>query len=195
MAIRLIDGHRGAESAGASGISGDGAGAAGGPVHAGGAAGGSGAAGTAVLTGTVASIAVVFQGSGYATAPTVTISAPTIGGGTQATATATIDNVVTSCIITNGGSGYTSAPTVAFSSGGGTGAGGSGGSGVVVVSAPILDIGPRSVANKMCTSCTITTTGNGAQGNYVWTFDANDTFVIPSGAGPGGGLPPEDMFP
>src|ERR1700676_2484209 len=38
----------------------------------------------------LASIAVVNQGTGYTSAPTVTIAAPPIGGGTTATATATV---------------------------------------------------------------------------------------------------------
>lgn len=55
-------------------------------------------------------IAVKNGGSGYTTAPTVTIS---LGGGTGATATATISGgKVTAINITNAGSGYTSDPTV-----------------------------------------------------------------------------------
>jgi autotransporter-associated beta strand protein len=59
-------------------------------------------------------------GSGYTSAPTVTISG---GGGTGATATATVLNgVVTGITITNIGSGYTNVPTVTISGGGGSGA-------------------------------------------------------------------------
>lgn len=51
-------------------------------------------------------------GSGYTTAPTVTLSAPPAGG-TQATASASISNgVVTSINISNRGLGYTEVPTV-----------------------------------------------------------------------------------
>ncbi|WEK17749.1 MAG: RagB/SusD family nutrient uptake outer membrane protein [Candidatus Pedobacter colombiensis] len=58
-------------------------------------------------------------GSGYTTAPTVTITG---GGGTGAAATAKVSGgKITGFTITNAGSGYTSAPTVAFS-GVGTGA-------------------------------------------------------------------------
>jgi hypothetical protein len=61
-------------------------------------------------------------GSGYTSAPTVTISAPP-SGGTTATATATITNgKVTAVTLTNAGSGYTSTPTISFSGGGGSGA-------------------------------------------------------------------------
>ena len=55
-------------------------------------------------------------GSGYTTAPTVTLSAPPAGG-TQATASASISNgVVTSINILNRGLGYTEVPTVTITS-------------------------------------------------------------------------------
>jgi FtsP/CotA-like multicopper oxidase with cupredoxin domain len=61
-------------------------------------------------------------GSGYTSAPDVTISG---GGGTGALATATIDpdsGYVVNLTLTNPGTGYTSAPTISFSNGGGSGA-------------------------------------------------------------------------
>lgn len=68
----------------------------------------------------ISAITVTAGGSGYTSAPTVTISG---GGGSGATAVATITGgVVTSIAVTAGGSGYTSAPTVTISGGGGTGA-------------------------------------------------------------------------
>ena len=59
-------------------------------------------------------INVVTGGSGYTSAPTVTVAnAP--AGGTQATATSTISNgVVTSITLINQGSGYTTAPAVSI---------------------------------------------------------------------------------
>ena len=76
--------------------------------------------------GGVGTITVTIQGSGYTSAPTVTISAPDILGGIQATATATVsgdsaplyngDGYVVSIAVTEPGSGYTSAPTVTISS-------------------------------------------------------------------------------
>ncbi len=61
----------------------------------------------------VGSVTITNGGSGYTTAPAVTISAPTTG--ITATATSTISNgAVVSVTITNPGSGYTSAPTVTF---------------------------------------------------------------------------------
>ncbi len=69
-------------------------------------------------TGTVDHITIGSGGSGYTSAPPVTISS---GGGSGATATATVSGgAVTAITITNPGSGYTSAPTVSF---GGPGSG------------------------------------------------------------------------
>lgn len=68
----------------------------------------------------VTAITVTAPGTGYTSAPTVTLSG---GGGTGATAVATVSGgAVTKVTVTNPGTGYTSAPTVAFSGGGGTGA-------------------------------------------------------------------------
>ncbi len=74
--------------------------------------------------GTVAAITRTAGGTGYTTAPTVTISPPTTAGGVQATATCTITGGVvdTTFTITNAGSGYVEQPTVSFSGGGGSGA-------------------------------------------------------------------------
>ena len=68
----------------------------------------------------VVGITVVSPGTGYTSAPTVTIAAPG-GNGTTANATATVSNGrITGFTVTNGGTGYSSAPTVTLSGGGGT---------------------------------------------------------------------------
>ena len=68
---------------------------------------------TAAVNGAINVIRVTSGGSGYATAPAVTIT----GDGTGATANSTIvANVVTAVTVTNAGTGYTRA-TVAFASG------------------------------------------------------------------------------
>ena len=65
-------------------------------------------------------IAVTTPGSGYLTAPTVTI---TSGGGSGGVATAVISNgYVLAINVTNQGSGYTSTPTVTITGGSGSGA-------------------------------------------------------------------------
>jgi hypothetical protein len=73
-------------------------------------------------SGGIATIAVTTAGSGYTTAPAVTISAPS--GSNVATATATIaSGRVTAVNVLTGGSGYTSPPLVTITdTGGGSGA-------------------------------------------------------------------------
>jgi len=79
--------------------------------------------GAFVLTGELSYIIITNGGSGYTSAPTITIGGVTSGGGTGATAVAKVLNgKVVLVIISNAGSGYTSAPDVAFSGGAGTGA-------------------------------------------------------------------------
>lgn len=66
----------------------------------------------------VKGVTVVSPGTGYTSAPTVTISG---GGGSGATATATVSNgKITGFNLTSPGSGYNSAPTVTISGGGGS---------------------------------------------------------------------------
>lgn len=75
-------------------------------------------------TGQVHKITVGAAGSGYTSAPSVSLTAPPVGG-VQATAIAEVDlatGTVTAVFITNFGEGYTSAPTVSFTGGAGTGA-------------------------------------------------------------------------
>jgi len=68
---------------------------------------------------TLSAIKVTNGGSGYTSAPTVTITGAT---GSGATATATISaGRVSAITVTAGGSGYTTTPTVTLSGGGGTG--------------------------------------------------------------------------
>jgi len=71
-------------------------------------------------SGHVKTINVTNQGTGYTTAPTVTLSG---GGGSGAIATAHIaDGKVTSVSINNDGYNYTAIPTITFSGGGGSNA-------------------------------------------------------------------------
>lgn len=66
---------------------------------------------------------VTAGGSGYTSAPTVTIAAPAQAGGQQALATAVVSGgQVVAVVVTRQGTGYTSAPAVSFSGGGGSGA-------------------------------------------------------------------------
>ncbi len=90
---------------------------------------GSGATATAVITGVVSALNLSSGGSGYTSAPAVTISG---GSGSGATPYAVIGTVsgspqfgqVIAVVLQNPGTGYTAspAPTVSFSGGGGSGA-------------------------------------------------------------------------
>jgi hypothetical protein len=83
---------------------------------------------TVVSIGSVGSIGVVNRGSGYTSAPTVIISAPTQTGGVNANATATLTTggggTISSVFVSNAGSGYINAAntTITFAGGGGSGA-------------------------------------------------------------------------
>lgn len=82
-------------------------------------------------------ISVISGGTGYTSAPTVTI----IGNGSGATAVANVSNgTITSIRVTSKGSGYTSSPTISI-----TGGGGSGGS----ASAVIYKDGNKPVTNDV----------------------------------------------
>jgi hypothetical protein len=72
-------------------------------------------ANSSVSIGSVGLIAISNPGSGYSSAPTVTISTPNNANGVQATATATIvtgSGGIRSIYVTSGGSGYTAVPNV-----------------------------------------------------------------------------------
>ena len=70
--------------------------------------------------GSISAINVTSGGTGYTSAPTVTLTG---GGGSGATATAIVDSgSVIGVAITNPGTGYTGVPTVAFTGGAGSGA-------------------------------------------------------------------------
>lgn len=100
-------------------------------------------------------------GSGYTSAPTVSITG---GSGSGATATATIGTPQVNAVnVITGGSNYGPAPTVVFSGGGGTGA------------AATANIDPRSV-----TSVTVT-----SGGDYGRSFAFQPTVTV-SGSGGGG---------
>lgn len=70
--------------------------------------------------GPISSISVIDGGSGYTSAPDVTITG---GGGVRATATCTLTgDSVSSVTVTNGGEGFTYEPNITFTGGGGSGA-------------------------------------------------------------------------
>nr|WP_256218678.1 phage tail tube protein [Pseudomonas sp. NBRC 111130] len=75
---------------------------------------------TVAAAGSIDQITVSNGGSGYTSAPTVTLTG---GGGSGATAVAVLDDdAVVAINITNPGFGYTGTPSVTFTGGSGTGA-------------------------------------------------------------------------
>lgn len=93
------------------------------------------------------------RGSGYTSAPTITINDP--GGGTGAMATATVTGgLVSSITLSAGGSGYTSATTVTFSGGGGS----------TQATARVQISGGQIV--RIALSCTLTSVGTVNSGTW-----------------------------
>ena len=126
--------------------------------------GGTTATGTTTMRTEVTRIIITNTGSGYTSAPTVTIDPPPAGsGGTQATVTVAIQSgSLYSYTMGNRGSGYslTSPPAVTFSGGGGSGA------------AARADVVQRRV-----TGVTITNPGSG------YTSAPTVTFMTSTGGG------------
>lgn len=116
--------------------------------------GGTGATFTVTASGRIADVLPTSRGSGYQTAPAVTVSG---GGGSGALLTAGIDDSgqVVSVAILNAGSGYTSAPTITFS----TPSGGSAATGTAVLAYTV-------------TSVTVTDGGTGYSGTPRLEFTA-----------------------
>jgi hypothetical protein len=161
----------------------------------------------AVPTGTVTNLTLTAGGSGYTSAPTVAIGAPTIPGGVQATATVTLSGGgVTNIAVTAGGTGYTSTPTVTLTGGNGTGATATavlsaagiqsiqvsnGGAGYTVAPTIALTGGGGSgatatatVSGGAITAITVTAPGSGytSAPTVEITADSGDTITLPAAA-------------
>ena len=122
--------------------------------------GGTTATGTTTMRTEVTRIIITNTGSGYTSAPTVTIDPPPAGsGGTQATVTVAIQSgSLYSYTMGNRGSGYslTSPPAVTFSGGGGSGA-----------------AARPDVAQRRVTGVTITNPGSGYTSAPTVTFQTS----------------------
>ena len=82
--------------------------------------GGTGAAASVIVNGSLSSVDVINEGSGYTEQPLISIVG---GGGSGATAQAVVTNGrVTRVLVGNPGTGYTSQPTISITGGNGTGA-------------------------------------------------------------------------
>jgi hypothetical protein len=120
-----------------------------------------------VTIGSVGVVALTNKGTGYTTAPTVTISAPNQTGGVQANATSSLTsggNTVGFISLSNAGSGYNAAPTITFTGGGGSGA---------------------SAVAAYSTFATGTVTINVISGGAGYTNASNTTISITGGGGSG----------
>lgn len=131
--------------------------------------------------GTVTAITRTNAGSGYTSAPDVTISPPTTAGGVQATATVAISGgSITTFTITNAGSGYVEQPTVTFSGGGGSGAAAFASVGSPVslksVHGSIFLLGPNS------TLLVATETGNATQAYFNFQGSNGNTLNYANGS-------------
>ena len=116
-----------------------------------------------VFVGAVGPIAAVNAGTGYTSAPTVTIGAPNDANGVQAQAEVTVSSgAINSITITEAGTGYTVAPTVTVSGGGGSAANLVGG---------LITFATGTV------SCLVTNPGSG------YTNAANTVVTISGGGG------------
>lgn len=115
----------------------------------------------ATPSGSVSSVTISSNGTGYTSAPTVNIGAPQVAGGIQATGTAIRSGgAVTGVTISAGGTGYTGTPTVTFSNpqvSGGTNATGT----VTVVAGAVTAITLISPGSGYTTAPTAIITGNG----------------------------------
>lgn len=125
-------------------------------------------------TGTVNSITVSNQGTGYIGAPTITFSGG--GGGAGATATATVDGSghISAITIVNPGSGYTSAPTVIIT----PTSGGINGSAVAVLGTGIVYAAGTTAGTITATitegSCSVNATGTASANGPVITTQPTD---------------------
>jgi hypothetical protein len=115
---------------------------------------------TATLSGgAITAVSVSSGGSGYTSAPTLSVSGS--GGGTGATFTVTVtDGAVTAVAVATGGSGYKGTITATFSGGGGTGAAAS-----------------ATVASSTISALTVVTPGTG------YSTAPSITIAAPAGGG------------
>jgi hypothetical protein len=120
--------------------------------------------------GPVTALALTAAGSGYTSAPTVTIAPPP--SGTGATATATVGTLVSAITVTAGGTGYSATPTVTITDTTGTGA-----TATATVVAGVITAITVTNPGSLYTAPTVTitdTTGSGATAtaSVVGTYGA-----------------------
>tara|TARA_R110002153_G_scaffold256628_1_gene415543 strand:+ start:54 stop:2090 length:2037 start_codon:yes stop_codon:yes gene_type:complete len=143
--------------------------------------GGSGAAATAVIG--VSTVAVSAGGSGYSSAPTVTVSTDAGGSGAELTATVS-GGAVTAFNIISRGTGYTSVPTVVVNN---TGTDGSSGAGTIVLG--VADVTVTNEGSGYTSTPTVGVSGGGSPsttavikaGAGIWEIPVLDGFSVSQG--------------
>ena len=140
----------------------------------------------AITTGSVSGINLTTAGSGYSSAPTITLSAPQADGGTQATATAQIvGGGVITISLASAGSGYTGVPSVNIvAAEGDTGTGATAtavlsGAGVTGVS--VTGAGSGYTTATVTFSAPQVAGGTTATGSAVFTSRGVDTIAVTEG--------------
>jgi hypothetical protein len=127
-----------------------------------------------ISIGSVGVIALTSKGSGYTTAPLVTISAPNQTNGVQATAVTSLTsgaNTVGFITLTNAGTGYTSTPTVTLTSTDGNGSGAAAVAGITTFATGTVTITVTDGGAGYTAAPVISISGGGGSG-------ANATAII-----------------
>jgi hypothetical protein len=162
---------------------------------------GTGAAATAVVdvgTGEITALIITNPGSGYTSAPTITINGGNGTLGTDATATAHLPadpTIIDSVIVNDGGKRFTSPPLVIFTGGGGN----NGAAAIAIVNAGVITaITVISGGSGYVGTPTITITpvsgGSGATATATMSGGAVASIAVGGGGGSGYTLPPLISF-
>jgi len=124
--------------------------------------------------GPVAGLTLTTGGSGYASAPSVSITG---GGGSGATASLTFFGAfVNGLTLVSGGSGYSSAPTVTFTGGGGTGA-----SATAIFSGTVSSVAVTAGGSGYNRMPAVTFTGGGGTGAAAAATGAVNAIAVTNG--------------
>ncbi len=128
--------------------------------------------------GPVIAVNVTNGGSGYTSAPNVTLTG---GGGSNAHATAVISGAVTGVTISNGGTGYTSAPAVTFSA---PNSGGTVATGTANVVAKVDSVSMTSAGTGYTSAPNVTIAGGGGSGaTGTARLKLNSASLVTAGTG------------
>ena len=139
-----------------------------------------------VSVGSVGQIALISGGSGYTSAPGITISAPNDANGIQAVAVATIGSgAVNSITLTEPGTGYTVGPTLTFYGGGGSGANAV--AGVITFATGTVSIQVTNPGDSYTSAPSVTITGGGGTGASATAVISGNTLATIVMTNPGSG--------